>query len=70
MSDRQNNMGLRDASASKNGDTKTEKGPHGDLGPQMGIHVGAVHLVSKELNKISVKSTCSVWRRDHVGVKN
>ena len=26
----------------KNGDPKTEKGPHGDSGPQMGIHVGAV----------------------------
>ena len=25
-----------------NGDPKTEKGPHGDLGLQMGTHVGAV----------------------------
>ena len=24
-----------------NGDPKTEKGPHGDLGLQMGTHVGA-----------------------------
>ena len=25
-----------------NGDPKSEKGPHGDPGPQMGTHVGAV----------------------------
>ena len=29
----------------ENGDPKTEKGPHGDLGLQIGTHVGAVHLV-------------------------
>ena len=34
----------RDAGASKNGDPKTEKGPHGDPGLQMGTHVGAVHF--------------------------
>ena len=27
-----------------NGGPKTEEGPHGDLGLQMGTHVGAVHL--------------------------
>ena len=26
----------------KNGDPKSEKGPHGDPGTQMGTHVGAV----------------------------
>ena len=25
------------------GDPKIEKGPHGDPGPQMGTHLGAVH---------------------------
>ena len=28
----------------KNGDPKSEKDPHGDPGPQMGTHVGAVHV--------------------------
>ena len=27
----------------KNGDPKTEKGPHGDRVPQMGTHVASVH---------------------------
>ena len=29
-----------------NGDPKTEKGPHGDPGLQMGTHVGTVHRLS------------------------
>ena len=29
------------------GDPKTEKGPHGDSGPQMGAHVGAVYMASE-----------------------
>ena len=32
----------------KNGDPKTGKGPHGDPGPQMGTHLGAVPLVKGE----------------------
>ena len=30
------------------GDPKTEKGPHGDPGPQMGTHLGAVKLAQKQ----------------------
>ena len=29
------------------GDPKTEKGPHGDPGPQMGTHLGAVGVIIK-----------------------
>ena len=32
----------------ENGDPKAEKGPHGDLGLQMGTHVEAVAPVSKD----------------------
>ena len=31
----------------KYGDPKTEKGSHGDRGPQMGTHVGAVKINQK-----------------------
>ena len=32
------------------GDPKTEKGPHGDPGPQMGTHLGAVHYDNNYAN--------------------
>ena len=35
-------MGTLELKWGPNGDPKTEKGPHGDLGPQMGTNVGAV----------------------------
>ena len=36
-------MGTLEQKWGPNGDPKTEKGPHGDLGIHMGTHVGAVH---------------------------
>ena len=37
-------MGTLEQKWGPNGDPKTEKGPHGDRVPQMGTHVGTVHI--------------------------
>ena len=49
----------------KNGDPKTEKGPHGDPGPQVGTHVGAVHqLVQGVPGKVLQPSGEQGWLWD------
>ena len=37
-----------------NGDPKSEKGPHGDPGPQMGTQLGAVIIVIKIIFIITI----------------
>ena len=38
-------MGTLEKKWGPNGDTKSEKGPHGDPGPQMGTYVGTVPMI-------------------------
>ena len=40
----------------KNGDQKTNFGPHGDQSPQMGTNVGAVHNVFVDAGTVTVEN--------------
>ena len=45
----------------ENGDPKAEKGPHGDLGLQMGTHVEAVAPVSKDALERLFRAETMIW---------